>query len=507
MPDWLAILKERIGWEGATSLADKLTLARAAFLDAAISGRAVPGDQMALLAATIVLIRQSVCAAGDPAGSIGKLLNDYLDVAISSRAPGATALSTAIWTPARAALLDEITVARGLLLDRLSIITAGGAGELTAARAAALQRLIDDLTAARCGYLNNINNANLSTIPDISTLSAVRIGYLDQLDFDLQAAIGAIPTTAMRGTDNAATVADGWDAALATILDNFTAARIGYLNNINNANLSTIPNISTLSAARIGYLNNLSGGAVALAASWTAALATALGNYTAARAGYLDNINQAGLLQVTAARAALLDQITAARLGELDAANLPADINTLLVRLPAVLSAARIGYLDNINNVQLLNITAARIGYIDTLNTGVLIDSRTTAASRLAGVTQIFTKNITSAANIGDVTVATITTQPCFIKRIVLRANNATTANLTNAAIYGGAGKVVTFIDSVTGIRANIAAADQQVAWGGAASFAATKTIVITLTGTGAAAVNLQVDIEFEAIADGGYLV
>lgn len=67
----------------------------------------------------------------------------------------------------------------------------------------------------------------------------------------------------------------------------------------------------------------------ALASSWTAALATVLANYTAARAGYLDNVNQAGLLQVTAARAALLDQITALRLAELDAANIPADIDTI----------------------------------------------------------------------------------------------------------------------------------------------------------------------------------
>ena len=43
--------------------------------------------------------------------------------------------------------------------------------------------------------------------------------------------IAAIPTT-MVGTDNAATVADGWDAALATILDNFSPARIGYLDEL-----------------------------------------------------------------------------------------------------------------------------------------------------------------------------------------------------------------------------------------------------------------------------------
>lgn len=155
----------------------------------------------------------------------------------------------------------------------------------------------------------------------------------------------------------------------------------------------------------------------------------------------------------------------------------------------------------------LLNrLTSARAGYLDLLNTGVLINSQTTAYTRLKGVTQVFTKNITSAANAGDVLVATITTQTCVIKRIVLRANAATTADLTNAAIYGGAGKVVTFIDSTVGLRANIAATDQQVAWVGGATLPATKTIVITLTGTGGTAVNLQIDVEYETIVDGGYL-
>lgn len=41
---------------------------------------------------------------------------------------------------------------------------------------------------------------NLGTV--LTRLSATRAGYLDQLDFALQEAIAAIPTTAMRGTDN-----------------------------------------------------------------------------------------------------------------------------------------------------------------------------------------------------------------------------------------------------------------------------------------------------------------
>lgn len=41
----------------------------------------------------------------------------------------------------------------------------------------------------------------------LANYTAVRAGYLDQLDFALQEAIAAIPTTAMRGTDDAATEA------------------------------------------------------------------------------------------------------------------------------------------------------------------------------------------------------------------------------------------------------------------------------------------------------------
>lgn len=97
-------------------------------------------------------------------------------------------------------------------------------------------------------------------------------GRLDNL-------LDAIPTTAMRGTDSAATVADGWDAALATILDNFSAARIGYLDELDfdldarlgspagasiSADLLTIDNFvddleTRLTAARAGYFDRLQG--------------------------------------------------------------------------------------------------------------------------------------------------------------------------------------------------------------------------------------------------------
>lgn len=130
------------------------------------------------------------------------------------------------------------------------------------------------------------------------------------------------------------------------------------------------------------------------------------------------------------------------------------------------------------------------------------------AVNRAMGKVQVKEISITSAANAGDVTLATITSQPCLIKSIVVSSNGVTTADLTNIQILGGASKVITFIDSVSGARANLDATDKQVAWGGEypVRVAATKTIVATLTGTGATAVSLVATIEYESCSNGGYL-
>lgn len=135
------------------------------------------------------------------------------------------------------------------------------------------------------------------------------------------------------------------------------------------------------------------------------------------------------------------------------------------------------------------------------------IETPSDACNRQAGKTQIFTKNITAAANAGVTTVGTITTQSCLIKRIVLRANGVTTADLTSAAIEGGASQAVEFISAATAVTASINADDEQVAFSGAAVLDATKTITIDLQGTGATAVDLDVIVEYCAIAAGGYIV
>lgn len=120
--------------------------------------------------------------------------------------------------------------------------------------------------------------------------------------------------------------------------------------------------------------------------------------------------------------------------------------------------------------------------------------------------TSIYNFDVTSAANAGVVTVATVTDQPVLIKSIVLHSNGATTSDLTSAAIEGGASQVVEFIGAGIAIQADLDAADKQVAWTGAVRLAATKTVVVDLQGTGATAVDFTVTIEYKAAVADGYL-
>lgn len=127
--------------------------------------------------------------------------------------------------------------------------------------------------------------------------------------------------------------------------------------------------------------------------------------------------------------------------------------------------------------------------------------------SLAVGKASFFEKAISSAANYGDVVVATVTSTPCQIESIVIYANTAQTANMTSCGIFGGASKVITFISAADAVQANLNAIDKQVAWSGAVRLASTKTIVISLVGTGAAAVDLTISIKYRPTLAGGYLV
>ena len=136
----------------------------------------------------------------------------------------------------------------------------------------------------------------------------------------------------------------------------------------------------------------------------------------------------------------------------------------------------------------------------------IIANGSTVVAPTSVGNSQVLEVSITSAANAGDVTVATVTTQPCIIDSIIIHADAAQTADMTTCAITGGASKVITFIGTNDATQANLDAADKQVAWTGAVRLAATKTIVISLPGTGATAVDLTISITYHAALSGGYL-
>lgn len=237
-------LATRIGYEGATSLADKLTAARAANLD------------------EITPARLSELDAANIPSDIDTLLSRLTNV--------------------RAGYLDNLDNANLLNIPDLSA-----------------------LTAARIGYLDNLNNPNLLTIGDLSTLTPARIAYLDsaissrasQSDIlsdatpfagaDIAAIKGYVDELEARLTAARAGYLDNINnAELLNIpdLSALTAARIGYLDNINNAQLLNIPDLSTLTAARISYLDNID--------------QAGLLQLTAARAGYLDNINNPNLATI-----------------------------------------------------------------------------------------------------------------------------------------------------------------------------------------------------------------
>lgn len=134
------------------------------------------------------------------------------------------------------------------------------------------------------------------------------------------------------------------------------------------------------------------------------------------------------------------------------------------------------------------------------------VTTNTAAVKREAGRTQVKTVVITSAANAGSVVLATITGQACTIKSVILTADGVTTADLTSAAILGGAAGAIEFISAATAVTANINAADEQVTFAGARVIPATGTITVNLQGTGATAVALKCIIEYFANVDGGYL-
>ncbi len=142
----------------------------------------------------------------------------------------------------------------------------------------------------------------------------------------------------------------------------------------------------------------------------------------------------------------------------------------------------------------------------DTGTDGVVVNSRTAVADRIAGEQQVIEVSVTAALNAGVTVIATVTDQPVVIDSVVLHADTAAHADMTTAAIEGGASQVVEFIGTADATEANLNAIDKQVGWTGVVRLAATKTITIDLQGVGATAADLTVTITYHAAVDGGYL-
>jgi len=167
-------------------------------LDVLVSSRAVPGDAMALTAAERLLVQALVLNDATPfAGAL-------IDAAISSRAIPGDAMTL---TPA------ERLLVQALILNDVTPFPGGNIDATISSRAAAATALSTAVwTAARAAFLDNINNAQLLNIPDLSTLTVARIGYLDNIN-----QVGLLQITAAR----------------AALLDQITAIRLAELDAAN----------------------------------------------------------------------------------------------------------------------------------------------------------------------------------------------------------------------------------------------------------------------------------
>ena len=127
---------------------------------------------------------------------------------------------------------------------------------------------------------------------------------------------------------------------------------------------------------------------------------------------------------------------------------------------------------------------------------------------RILGVKQYVQCPVTVAANYGDLVLATSYKTSCCIRGVIIRAVAASQTDLTTCAVYAGAAKVITLVTTAQATKADLTAIDQQVcrALLTEIELQPSSTIIMTLAGTGITPVNLLVSIEYEAMADGGYI-
>jgi len=161
-----------------------------------------------------------------------------------------------------------------------------------------------------------------------------------------------------------------------------------------------------------------------------------------------------------------------------------------------------IGQNDDDNDVDTSLVTANRDGSL----VERAEDIRDLIDKRVAGRNQVLQINVTSPANNLRTVLASVASQPCTVKYVIIRAKTAAPADLTTCAMNAGTGDVLPLIVVGLATQANLNAVDRQVGSTDLAELPVGATITMDLQGTGPTAVDLVVTIGYEACADGGYI-
>lgn len=261
---------------------------------------------------------------------------------------------------------DNYSVTRGLTGTALPAAVADAAGGVPVSdlggldldtilgRITANVALASVCTEARLAELGSTNlPADVDTL--LTRLSSVRAGYLDNLSAGA-VALASVCTSARLGELDPANL----PADIDTLLARLSAVRAGYLDNLSAGAVALASVVGALNDAAVDgdptatdtlmqyikqLINILVGTAGVVTFPVEAAPANAVSLAEVIRAIYNDTVGLAGDVMRGTNSAALATVATEARLAELDAANLPADVDTLIARL----TAARAGYLDSLN--------------------------------------------------------------------------------------------------------------------------------------------------------------
>jgi hypothetical protein len=256
---------------------------------------------------------------------------------------------------------------------------------------------------------------------------------------NVQIVVDGIPTTAMRGTDSA-TLQATWTDAMATALINYTAARAGFLDELAAANLPT--DISTIGTAVNGIQTDLNNAIDGLGALKT----------------LLDAITPAGptLTQMNTAHGLLATEVKE-------------------------------------------DIISTNVDQIE-----VLVDSK------VMGRMQVAVESLDlDSLGIDTYVILTGTTQDVILESLIFYTTRSLAADsgFTGISLQTNDTTAQVFISQSNGVKGNLTA-ERQIAWTGAVLLKTGQTIGLNIYGGAVASVESLCDVvvEYRAVVSGGYL-